>query len=66
VIVNGSAAVFFCFAADIDWWVAAALAVGSTIGGQVGATVGRRLPDWLLRGLIVVVGVAAITVFVLD
>lgn len=66
VIVNGSAAAFFCFAADIDWWAAAALAVGSTIGGQLGATVGRRLPDWLLRGLIVVVGVAAITVFVLD
>jgi uncharacterized protein len=66
VVVNGSAAVFFCFAAEIEWWAAAALAVGSTIGGQVGATVGRRLPDWLLRGLIVVVGVAAITAFVLD
>jgi uncharacterized protein len=72
VVVNGSAAVFFCcapllgFASAIDWWAATALAVGSTIGGQVGATVGRRLPDWLLRGLIVVVGVAAIAAFVLD
>jgi len=65
-IVNGVAALFFCFAADIDWWAAAALAVGATIGGWLGATVGRRLPDWLLRGFIVVVGVAAIVGFVLN
>jgi uncharacterized membrane protein YfcA len=65
-LVNGIAAIFFCFAADVDWWAAGAIAVGSTIGGQLGATVGRRLPDWLLRGLIVVIGVAAITAFVLD
>ena len=71
-LVNGIAALFFCFAplfgfaANVDWWAAAALAVGSTVGGQLGATVGRRLPDWLLRSFIVVVGVAAITAFVLD
>jgi hypothetical protein len=34
------------------------LAAGSVIGGQLGATVGRRLSPTLLRTLIVVVGVA--------
>jgi len=65
-LVNGVAAALFCVAADVDWWAAAALAVGATIGGQLGATVGRRLPDWLLRGFIVVVGVAAITAFLVS
>ena len=65
-IVNGVAAVFFAFAADVDWWAAAVLAVGATVGGQLGAKVGRRLPDWALRGFIVVVGAAAIVFFVLD
>ena len=62
-LVNGAAAVFFAFAADVEWWAAAVLAVGSTIGGFLGASVGRRLPDWLLRGFVVVVGVAAIVTF---
>jgi len=66
VIVNGVAALFFCFAADVDWWAAAVLAVGATIGGQLGATIGRRLPDWALRGFIVVIGVAAIAAFLLN
>jgi uncharacterized membrane protein YfcA len=37
--------------------------VGSVIGGQIGAGVGRRLPAALLRTVIVVVGVVALTVF---
>jgi uncharacterized membrane protein YfcA len=34
--------------------------VGAAAGGQLGAKVGRRLSPALLRGVIVVVGVAAI------
>ena len=37
------------------------IAVGSTAGGVLGATVGRRLPAPVLRGVIVVVGLLAIT-----
>lgn len=62
-VVNAVAASLFCFAADVDWAAAGVLAVGATIGGQVGATVGRRLPDWALRGFVVVVGVAAVLQF---
>jgi hypothetical protein len=57
-LVNGVAAVLFIIASHIVWVAALLLAVGSTIGGQIGATVGRRLPAPLLRGIIVVVGTA--------
>ncbi|MGI9155833.1 MAG: sulfite exporter TauE/SafE family protein [Marmoricola sp.] len=60
LIVNAVAAVIFLFVAHIDWRAAGLIAVGSVIGGQIGATVGRRLPPLVLRGVIVVVGVVAI------
>jgi uncharacterized membrane protein YfcA len=63
-IVNGVAAVLFIVAADVDWRAAGLIAVGSVIGGQIGATVGRRLSPNLLRAVIVVVGVAALVSFV--
>jgi uncharacterized membrane protein YfcA len=63
LLVNLVAAVVFVFRADMDWTVVALIAVGSVIGGQIGATVGRRLPPWALRAFIVVVGVAALTQF---
>jgi uncharacterized protein len=62
-IVNGVAAVLFVIVADVDWRAAALIAVGSVIGGQIGATVGRRLSPGFLRALIVVVGVAAMVSF---
>jgi uncharacterized membrane protein YfcA len=60
MLVNLVAAVVFIIVADIDYRVAGLIAVGSVIGGQLGATVGRRLPSWALRGFIVLVGVAAL------
>jgi uncharacterized protein len=63
LLVNLVAAVVFIFVADVNWAVAGLIAVGSVIGGQIGATVGRRLPSWALRGVIVVVGVAALVQF---
>ena len=65
-LVNGVAAVVFIFVADVDWRAAALIAVGSIIGGQIGATVGRRLPAAVLRGVIVVVGVVAIVSLLLG
>jgi hypothetical protein len=66
MLVNLVAAVVFIVVADIDYEVAGVIAVGSVIGGQLGATVGRRLPAWALRGFIVVVGVAALTQFLVT
>nr|WP_083661300.1 sulfite exporter TauE/SafE family protein [Actinophytocola xanthii] len=51
--------VVFVFVAEVAWPVVALLALGSVVGGQLGARLGRRLrPGWL-RGLIVAVGLVA-------
>jgi uncharacterized protein len=59
-LVNGVAAVMFIALTHIDWTIAGLIAAGSILGGQIGARVGRRLPPWGLRLLIVCVGVAAL------
>ncbi len=59
-LANGVAGLLFAFAADVAWAPAALIAAGSIVGGQVGSTYGRRLSPDALRGLIVVVGIAAI------
>lgn len=58
---------FLTVAADqVDWFAAAVIAVGSAIGGFLGARYGRRLPSVALRGVIVVVGVVAITALIVT
>ncbi len=59
-LVNGVASVLFIAAAHIEWGPAALIACGSIVGAQLGARYGRKLPPSALRGLIVVVGIAAI------
>jgi uncharacterized membrane protein YfcA len=59
-LVNGMAALVFVAVSDVAWTAAGLIAVGSVIGGQLGASIGRRVPSPVLRGLIVVVGVIAI------
>jgi uncharacterized membrane protein YfcA len=59
-LVNGVAAVYFTFAAHVDWGPAAIIAGTSIAGAQLGARFGRRLPAEALRAVIVVVGVFAI------
>ena len=51
-----SPALIFVIVADVDWQIVVLIGVGSVIGGQLGATVGRRLPSGVLRAVIVVVG----------
>ena len=58
--VNGVASVVFVLTTDVDWAVVGVIAVGSTIGGQLGAKVGRKLDPRILRGVIVVVGLTAL------
>jgi uncharacterized membrane protein YfcA len=59
-LVNLVAGVVFIFSAHVAWLAAVLIAVGSTIGGVLGARYGRRLPPAALRALIVVVGITAI------
>lgn len=60
--VNTVAAVTFLVVApsQVDWRVVALIAVGSTLGGLLGSRIGRKLPQPVLRAVIVVVGVVAI------
>jgi uncharacterized protein len=59
-VVNGTAALLFVLVAHVEWWAVLCIAAGSTLGGFLGASIGRRLPPVVLRVLIVVVGIAAI------
>jgi uncharacterized membrane protein YfcA len=65
LLVNGIAGVLFIVVADVDWAVAGLIAAGSILGGQIGATWGRRLPPAGLRVVIVVVGAVALASFLL-
>ena len=58
--VNGVAAIVYILVTDVDWMIVAAIAVGSVIGGQIGARYGRRLNPIALRAVIVVVGIVAV------
>jgi uncharacterized protein len=58
--VNLVASFVFVIATDVDWAVVACIAAGSIVGGQLGATFGRKLDPRALRALIVVVGVTAL------
>jgi uncharacterized membrane protein YfcA len=65
-LVNLTSAIVFLFVAHLAWAAVVLLAVGSTVGGQLGARIGRRLPATALRAVIVVVGLAAIAKLLLD
>ncbi len=58
--VNLMASFVFVLSTHVDWKIVAAIATGSAVGGQLGATVGRRLDPRALRAVIVVVGVTAL------
>jgi uncharacterized protein len=67
-VVNLIAAVTFVIVAPerVNWLIVLLIAIGSTVGGLVGAGLGRRMPAPALRGLIVAVGVVAIAKLVLT
>lgn len=58
-IANLASGIVFIFVAHVAWLAVVLIAGGSAVGGVLGARVGRRLPPAVLRGIIVVVGIAA-------
>ncbi len=60
LLVNMVAGLMFVFIAHVAWLAVLLVAVGSLIGGWLGARVGRRLPPVALRVVIIAVGVTAI------
>ncbi len=65
-LVNAVAALIFVAVAEVAWSAAALIAVGSVVGGQLGAMIGRRVPGTALRVLVVIVGVIAIVKILTD
>jgi uncharacterized membrane protein YfcA len=65
-LVNGVAAVLFIAFHHVHWGVVGLLAAGSIVGGQLGATVGRRIPPAAYRAVIVVVGLVVAAKLLLD
>ena len=60
VVGNGVAGIVYAFIAPVDWAAAGLLAVGSALGGPIGAALAQRVPAGPLRVLIaaVALGVA--------
>ena len=56
-IANGIAALYFIAVADVAWGAALLIAVGSIAGAQLGARYGRRLPQEILRRVVITAGV---------
>jgi hypothetical protein len=64
-VISAVGALFFIATTSVAWKVVGLLFIGSTVGGQLGAVVGRRLPPEVLRITIAVVGTGvAIKLFV--
>jgi len=61
-VANLVSATVFVVGGVVDWRIAGLIAVGSAVGGVLGARVGRRIPAPVLRVLIVVVALAAAVV----
>jgi uncharacterized protein len=59
-LANLVSGIVFALVAPVSWPVVACVAGGSIVGGVFGSLVGRRLSPVVLRGVIVVVGVAAL------
>ncbi len=61
-VVNSTAAVAYIVVAydRISWSAVGLIAVGSLVGGLLGSSIGRRLPDPVLRGVILVLGIVGL------
>ena len=65
-LANLVSGVVFIVVAHVAWIAVGLIAVGSMIGGLIGARIGRKLPPIALRAVIVVVGLVAIGKLVLT
>jgi hypothetical protein len=60
-VMNFAAVAVFAFSHDVNWTDAGVLAVGSIVGGQIGAYLLARINVMLLRVVVIVIG-AALTI----
>jgi len=65
-LVNLVAGIVFALVAHVAWGAALLIAVGSMVGGVLGARYGRRIPDQTLRWTVVTVGVIVAIVLIVK
>jgi uncharacterized protein len=63
---NGIAALLFVLFAHVAFAAAGLIAVGSIAGAQLGSRYGRKIPDEVLRWVVVVVGTVVAVVLIVD
>lgn len=56
--MNASAVTLFAFSSHVDWQAGLALAIGGIGGGFLGSWLVHRLPEKVMRGFVVLVGIA--------
>jgi uncharacterized protein len=61
--INGIAAIIFLFSPDLNWSLALPMAVMSALGGFLGIAIARKLPQNVLRVVILVIGVIVTTLY---
>lgn len=59
VCMNAVAAAMFSFSSLVNWPVALAMAVGAIAGGYVGSRAAQRVPQELVRGAVVAIGLVS-------
>lgn len=59
LLINAVAVAVFAVFGPVDWSFAAILAVSSLVGGFAGGLVAQRMPDRVLRLVVLVIGVAS-------
>ena len=65
-VANFTAALVFVAFSQVAWWAALTIAAGSFLGGTIGGRYGQKLPQSVYRVFIVVVGLAALSYFVVT
>ena len=60
---NFAAAIVFVCISQVAWLAAGVIAVGAVLGGQIGGSVGRRLPPIVFRTIVVGIGIVATVYF---
>jgi uncharacterized protein len=63
-LANLVAGILFIAVAHVAWGAAVLIAAGSTVGAQIGARYGRRLPQEVLRRVVIVYGVVVAGVLI--
>lgn len=55
-VTNVAAAIFFIFSGQVNWIVAAVMAVGALLGGALGGRLASRIKPETLRWIVVIIG----------